>query len=69
MKSFLEREPHQYHSRSHRGHDFIAWAIFASGLFVGSTVLLPHNPTLAYSGFIISAVTIVGAALKSKFGN
>ena len=68
LKSYLERESHSYNVKFNRGYDFIAWTIFASGLFVGSTILLPQNPSLAYCGFIISAVTLVGAALKRKFG-
>jgi predicted unusual protein kinase regulating ubiquinone biosynthesis (AarF/ABC1/UbiB family) len=68
LKSYLERDPRSVNIKSDRGRDFFSWAIFASGLFLGSSFLLPYNSTLAYCGFVISAVTIIGAALKRNFG-
>jgi len=64
LKSYLERDRD---IDSDRRYDFLAWSIFASVLFIGSSIMLPHNPLLAYCGFILSGVTIVGAALKRKF--
>ena len=67
LKSYLERDRDIGRGNSDRRYDFLAWSIFASVLFIGSSIMLPHNPLLAYCGFILSGVTIVGAALKRKF--
>jgi len=67
LKSYLEREHVTGVSNSNTRYDFLAWSIFASVLFIGSSIMLPQNPLLAYCGFILSGVTIVGATLKRKF--
>jgi predicted unusual protein kinase regulating ubiquinone biosynthesis (AarF/ABC1/UbiB family) len=67
LKSYLERDRDTGVSNSNRRYDFLALSIFASVLFIGSSIMLPQNPLLAYCGFILSGVTIVGATLKRKF--
>jgi predicted unusual protein kinase regulating ubiquinone biosynthesis (AarF/ABC1/UbiB family) len=67
LKSYLEKDHHTDRGKSDRRYDFLAWSIFASVLFIGSSIMLPYNPLLAYCGFILSGVTIVGATLKRKF--
>jgi len=67
LKSYLERDHDTDRGNSDRRYEFLAWSIFASVLFIGSSIMLPYNPLLAYCGFILSGVTIVGATLKRKF--
>jgi predicted unusual protein kinase regulating ubiquinone biosynthesis (AarF/ABC1/UbiB family) len=67
LKSYLERDRDTARGNSNRGLDFLSWSIFASVLFIGSSIMLSNSPILAYCGFILSGVTIVGAALKRKF--
>jgi hypothetical protein len=57
LKTYLETQQ-QYQNKQQRSYSFLAGIIFASALFLGSTIILPHQVNLAYGGFVASAVTI-----------
>jgi predicted unusual protein kinase regulating ubiquinone biosynthesis (AarF/ABC1/UbiB family) len=70
LKSYLEihqREPSYYSYNSpQRNYNFLAGSIFASALFLGSVIMLPHNPNLSYGGFIASVLTFVTTIVWKK---
>jgi predicted unusual protein kinase regulating ubiquinone biosynthesis (AarF/ABC1/UbiB family) len=70
LKSYLEvhqREPSYYSYNSpQRTNNFLAGSIFASALFLGSVIMLPHSPNLSYGGFIASIVTFVTTMVWKK---
>jgi hypothetical protein len=70
LKSYLEvhqREPSYYSYNSpQRTNNFLAGSIFASALFLGSVIMLPHSPNLSYGGFIASIVTFVTTIVWKK---
>src|ERR687889_433679 len=62
LKSYLEsqqQEQHYYNNPQRNNNSLLAGSIFASALFLGSVIMLPHNPNLSYGGFIVSAITLV----------
>jgi predicted unusual protein kinase regulating ubiquinone biosynthesis (AarF/ABC1/UbiB family) len=60
LKSYLEsQQQHYYNNPQRNNNNVIAGSIFASALFLGSVMMLPHNPNLSYGGFIVSAITLV----------
>lgn len=60
LKSFLEsQQQHYYNNPQRNNNNVLAGSIFASALFLGSVMMLPHNPNLSYGGFIVSAITLV----------
>lgn len=54
LKSYLDTQQ-IYGNRRQTGYNFLAACVFASTLFLGSALVLPHNPTIAYGGFFASA--------------
>lgn len=62
VKSFFEN---QQAFRQERKSPMLAASIFASALFVGSVLMLPHDSLFSYAGFAAAAVAIaVGAAKR-----
>jgi predicted unusual protein kinase regulating ubiquinone biosynthesis (AarF/ABC1/UbiB family) len=68
LKSYLETHQHYsyYSSQQRSNNSVLAGSIFASALFLGSVMMLPHNPNLSYGGFIASAITVVTTTLWKK---
>ena len=70
LKSQLETNQQHYNNyglERSKNNRFFAGAVFASALFIGSAIILPHNTTLAYGGFIASAVTFITTVLSKTF--
>jgi predicted unusual protein kinase regulating ubiquinone biosynthesis (AarF/ABC1/UbiB family) len=70
LQSFLEMQ--LYNNKDNKvqkdkNSTLIAGTIFAAGLFIGSSIALPHNTNIAYAGFIASIVTVALFALRKKF--
>jgi predicted unusual protein kinase regulating ubiquinone biosynthesis (AarF/ABC1/UbiB family) len=70
LQSFLEMQ--LYNNKDNKvqkdkNSTFIAGTIFAAGLFIGSSIALPHNTNIAYAGFIGSIVTMALFAVRKKF--
>ena len=70
LQSFLEMQ--LYNNKDNKvqkdkNSTFIAGTIFAAGLFIGSSIALPHNANIAYAGFIGSIVTMALFAVRKKF--
>jgi predicted unusual protein kinase regulating ubiquinone biosynthesis (AarF/ABC1/UbiB family) len=70
LQSFLEMQ--LYNNKDNKvqkdkNSTLIAGTIFAAGLFIGSSIALPHNTNIAYAGFIASIVTMALSALRKKF--
>ncbi len=66
LQSFLETQQH-YNSRTQNDNTFIAGTILASGLFVGSSIILPYNTSLAYAGFASALLSIALVIVRRKF--
>ena len=66
LQSFLETQQH-YNSRTQKDNTFIAGTILASGLFVGSSIMLPYNTSLAYAGFASALLSIALTIVKRKY--
>jgi predicted unusual protein kinase regulating ubiquinone biosynthesis (AarF/ABC1/UbiB family) len=66
LQSFLETQQH-YNSRTQKDNTFIAGTILASGLFVGSSITLPYNTSLAYVGFASALLSIALVIARRKF--
>ena len=66
LQSFLDTQEH-YKSRAQKDNTFIAGTILATGLFVGSSIALPYNTSLAYAGFASALVCLVLTILRRKF--
>jgi predicted unusual protein kinase regulating ubiquinone biosynthesis (AarF/ABC1/UbiB family) len=66
LQSFLETQQH-YNSRTQKDNTFIAGTILASGLFVGSSITLPYNSSLAYAGFAGAILSIALVIVRRKF--
>ena len=66
LQSFLETRQH-YNSRTQKDNTFIAGTILASGLFVGSSITLPYNSSLAYAGFAGALLSIALVIVRRKF--
>lgn len=70
LQSFLEMQ--LYNNKDNKvqkdkNSTLIAGTIFAAGLFIGSSIALPHNTNIAYAGFIASIITMALSALRKKF--
>jgi predicted unusual protein kinase regulating ubiquinone biosynthesis (AarF/ABC1/UbiB family) len=65
LKTYLETQQ-LYQNKQQRSYKFLAGIIFASALFLGSAIILPHQVNLAYGGFVASAVTIFTTFLRRK---
>jgi predicted unusual protein kinase regulating ubiquinone biosynthesis (AarF/ABC1/UbiB family) len=69
LKSYLDTQ-HTYGNRREASYNFLAASVFASSLFLGSALVLAHNPNIAYGGFIASAGAFgiaLAVILKKKF--
>ena len=69
LKSYLDTQQ-VYGNRRRTSYNFLAASVFASTLFLGSALVFPHNPDIAYAGFIASAGTFVLSLVaigKKKF--
>jgi predicted unusual protein kinase regulating ubiquinone biosynthesis (AarF/ABC1/UbiB family) len=69
LKSYLDTQQ-VYGNRRRTSYNFLAASVFASTLFLGSALIFPHNPDIAYAGFIASAGTFVLSLVaigKKKF--
>lgn len=65
LKTYLESlGPHS--RPEERDSSILAIAILASALFIGSAIMLPYNPYLAYGGIAAAAIT-AGAGVVIKF--
>jgi predicted unusual protein kinase regulating ubiquinone biosynthesis (AarF/ABC1/UbiB family) len=58
LKSYLDTQQ-VYGNRRQTSYNFLAASVFASTLFLGSALVFPHNPDIAYAGFIASAGAFV----------
>ena len=70
IQSYLETQLYNNTSnkiQKDRNNTLIAGAILATGLFIGSSIVLPHDINIAYAGFIGSVVTITVATIRKKF--
>ena len=70
MQSFLETQ--LYNNPTNRiqkesNNTLIAGVILASGLFVGSSIVLPHDTNIAYAGFIGSIATVAVIMIRRIF--
>jgi len=67
LKSYLDTQQ-VYSNRRQTSYNFLAASVFASTLFLGSALVFPHNPNIAYAGFIASAgafaISLVAIAKK-----
>jgi predicted unusual protein kinase regulating ubiquinone biosynthesis (AarF/ABC1/UbiB family) len=70
LQSFLEMQ--LYNNKENKvqkdkNNNLIAGTIFATGLFIGSSIALPHNTSIAYAGFIGSIVIVALFTVRKKF--
>ena len=69
LRSYLDTQQ-IYGNRRETSYNFLAASVFASALFLGSALVLAHNPNIAYGGFIASAGAFgiaLAAILKKRF--
>ncbi|CAN5419721.1 AarF/ABC1/UbiB kinase family protein [soil metagenome] len=69
LQSYLETQLYDNTSnkiQKDKNNTVIAGTILASGLFIGSSIALPHNAVIAYAGFISSIVTVALVTLRKK---
>ena len=69
LKSYLDTQQ-IYGNKRETSNNFLAASVFASALFLGSALVMPHNTNIAYGGFIASAGTFgiaLAAILKKRF--
>lgn len=69
LQSYLETQLYDNTSskiQKDKNNTIIAGTILASALFIGSSILLPHNTDIAYAGFISSIVTVALVTLRKK---
>ena len=69
LQSYLEAQFYNKTSnkiQKDKNNTVIAGTILASGLFIGSTIALPHSTDIAYAGFISSIVTVALVTLRKK---
>ena len=69
LQSFLEMQLYNNTNKvqKNKNNTLIAGTILATGLFIGSSIALPHNTNVAYAGFISSIVTMALVTLRKKF--
>ena len=68
LQSYLETQLYKTSNKiqKDKNNTVIAGTILASGLFIGSTIALPHSTDIAYAGFISSIVTVALVTLRKK---
>lgn len=66
VKSYLEQRQIPDGAKSEKIYFTLGSAIFASALFVGSTIILANNPTIGYSG-IIASLFVYAISLIMQF--
>ena len=69
LQSFLEMQlNNKYNNKLQNDRNtLIAGTIFATGLFIGSSIMLPYNANLAYTGFVGSIIAVALVAVRKKF--
>lgn len=69
LQSFLEMQLYNKDNKiqKYKNNNLIAGSIFATGLFIGSSIALPHNSNIAYVGFISSIMIMTLFAVGKKF--
>lgn len=69
LQSFLEMQlNNKYNNKLQNDRNtLIAGTIFATGLFIGSSIMLPYNANLAYAGFVGSIIAVALVAIRKKF--
>jgi predicted unusual protein kinase regulating ubiquinone biosynthesis (AarF/ABC1/UbiB family) len=69
LQSFLEMQlnPKYNNKLQNDRNTLIAGTIFATGLFIGSSIMLPYNANLAYAGFVGSIIAVALVAVRKKF--
>jgi len=69
LHSFLEMQlNNKYNNKLQNDRNtLIAGTIFATGLFIGSSIMLPYNANLAYAGFVGSIIAVALVAIRKKF--
>jgi predicted unusual protein kinase regulating ubiquinone biosynthesis (AarF/ABC1/UbiB family) len=69
LHSFLEMQlNNKYNNKLQNDRNtLIAGTIFATGLFIGSSIMLPYNANLAYAGFVGSIISVALVAVRKKF--
>ena len=69
LQSFLEMQlNNKYNNKLQNDRNtLIAGTIFATGLFIGSSIMLPYNANLAYAGFVGSIIAVALVAVRKKF--
>jgi len=69
LQSFLEMQlNNKYNNKLQNDRNaLIAGTIFATGLFIGSSITLPYNANLAYVGFVGSIIAVALVAVRKKF--
>jgi predicted unusual protein kinase regulating ubiquinone biosynthesis (AarF/ABC1/UbiB family) len=71
LQSYLETQLYNNTSnkiQKEKNNKIIAGTILASGLFIGSSIALPHDSKIAYAGFISSIVTVALVTIGKKLG-
>ena len=68
LKSYLETHQHySYYTNPQRNNNnVLAGSIFASALFIGSVIMLPHSPNLSYGGFYCICIVFVYTIVMEK---
>ena len=69
LRSYLDSQQ-IYGNKRETSYNFLGVSVFASALFLGSALVLPHTPNIAYGGFIASAGAFgisLAAILKKRF--
>jgi predicted unusual protein kinase regulating ubiquinone biosynthesis (AarF/ABC1/UbiB family) len=68
LQSFLEMQlNNKYNNKLQNDRNtLIAGTIFATGLFIGSSIMLPYNANLAYAGFVGSIISVALVAVRKK---
>ena len=62
LKSYLEAQQ-QRQNKPRENYTFLAGIIFASSLFLGSSLMIPYSLNLAYGGFISSVIMFFASVL------
>jgi predicted unusual protein kinase regulating ubiquinone biosynthesis (AarF/ABC1/UbiB family) len=62
LKSYLEAQQ-QRQNKPRENYTFLAGIIFASSLFLGSSLMVPYSLNLAYGGFISSVIMFFASIL------
>ncbi|HEY6164657.1 MAG TPA: AarF/ABC1/UbiB kinase family protein [Nitrososphaeraceae archaeon] len=62
LKSYLEAQQ-QRQNKPRENYTFLAGIIFASSLFLGSSLMIPYSLNLAYGGFISSVIMFFASIL------